>query len=258
MTVWIQEVRKTWAASFTGIRGAMEKGFEKARLARVEIPTRLDLSHVPNYVSYKAALIREKMLLQYGCLALLAVLLMVFATSRFEVAGLEEKLRKKEFILAPGVNDFIPASPQSVPDSYVQHAVSDFVATLGNTNPTNIDERYHDLSTSMSPSLQIPFQIEAESWATKAKRDNISEMITVLDKTIESDDAGNYRAIVRARADSFVANESIGFRNEVIELGLKLVPPEHGRRWYLEITSLSRVNAEAYDSAKTLGGSHEK
>lgn len=239
--------------------GAIEKGFERARLSRVEIATNLDLSMVPNYVAYKAALIREKTLLQHICVGLAFVLVVLFISGRIEVSGLEKRLRLKEYILAPGVNDFIPVAPQSVPDAYVQHAVSDFVATLGNTNPMNIEERFMQLSSVMSPALQVQFNAEAAEWVTKARAENISEMLTVLDKRIESDAEGKYRAVVRTRTDSFVGSESIGYRNEVIEIGLRLVPPDVGRRWFLEITSLSRASAEAFETARGLGGnSHGK
>jgi hypothetical protein len=236
------------------IVGAIEKGFERARLSRVEIATNLDLSMVPNYVAYKAALIREKTMLQYICLGLAITLVVLFIASRVEVSHLETRLRVKEYILAPGVSDFIPVAPQSVPDAYVQHAVSDFVTTLGNTNPTNIEERFRQLSSVMSPALQVQFGAEAAEWVAKARAENISEMLTILDKRIEADSDGRYRVVVRTRTDSFVGSESIGYRNEVVEMGLRLVPPDVGRRWFLEITSLSRASAEAFETSKGLGG----
>lgn len=263
----MNEKLKTWLkgrivdakSAKAALVGAIEKGFERARLSRVEIATNLDLSMVPNYVAYKAALVREKTLLQHVCLGLGIVAMILFIVGRIEVSGLQTRLRLKEYILAPGVNDFIPVAPQSVPDAYVQHAVSDFVATLGNTNPMNIEERFKQLSSVMSPALQVQFNAEAAEWVAKARAENISEMVTVLEKRIEADADGKYRAVVHTRTDSFVGSESIGYRNEVVEMGLRLVPPDVGRRWFLEITSLSRGSAEAFDTAKGLGGgSHGK
>ncbi len=235
--------------------GSIEKGFERAKLSRVSISSNLDLSSVPNYVTYRAALIREKMFLHHACLGLGLVLLVVFVSSRVEVSNLSEKLRNKEYILAPGVSDFIPVAPQSVPDAYIQHAVSDFVATLGSTNPTNIEERYRQLSSMMSPALQVQFNAEAEEWITKVKSENISEMLTVLSKRIEADNHGSYRAVVNARTDAFIGSEAIGYRNEVIEMKLRLIPPDAGKRWYLEITSLTRHSADAAGAARSMGGS---
>ena len=123
----------------------------------------------------------------------------------------------------------------------------------------NIEERFKQLSSAMSPALQVQFNVEASEWIAKARSENISEMVTVLDKRIEADADGKYRATVHTRTDSFVGSESIGYRNEVVEMGLRLVPPDVGRRWFLEITSLSRGSAGAFDTAKSLGGgSHGK
>jgi len=252
---WLDAGLSNAVSAKKALFGAIEKGFERARLSRVEIATNLDLSMVPNYVAYKAALIREKALLQHGCLGLGVIALVFFIAGRVEVSSLENRLRLKEYILAPGVNDFIPVAPQTVPDAYVQHAVSDFVSTLGNTNPMNIEERFKQLTSVMSPALQVQFNVEASEWITKARSENISEMVTILDKRIEADTDGQYRAVVHTRTDSFVGSESIGYRNEVVEMGLRLVPPDVGRRWFLEITSLSRGSADAFETARSLGGS---
>ncbi len=254
LKIMLRNARRRLSTSTSGLIGAIEKGFERARLSKVEIATNLDLSVVPNYVAYKAALIREKMLLQYLCVGVSVIVLCITALWRFEVSSLESKLRVKEYILAPGVTDFIPVSPQTVPDSYVQHAVSDFVATLGNTNPTNIEERFKQLTSLMSPALQIQFGAEAGEWIAKSHAENISEMTTILEKKIESGNDGTYHAVVRVRTDSYVGAESIGYRNEVIDMGLRLTPPDAGKRWFLEMTSLSRTSSDAYDTAKSLGG----
>jgi hypothetical protein len=242
------------AAAGRGLVGSLEKGFQRAKIARVNAAGDLDLSAIPNYVAYKAALVREKLLLQYVCIGLAALLAAVYVTNRLEVSDLSEALRTKEFILAPGVSDFIPVAPRSVPDSYVQHAVSDFVSTLGNTTPTNIEERYAQLASLMSPALQVQFAAEAPEWVAKARAENVSELVTIQDKRIESDDRGRYKATVSTRTETFIAGEAIGYRNEVVEMGLRLVPPDAGRRWYLEITSLTRTSAEAHSAAKNLGG----
>ena len=238
--------------------GAVEKGFAKLAVGRISLHSAVDLGAVPKYVTYRAALIREKLLLQYACLGLAALLVAIFAISRVEVARLSEKLRTKEFILAPGVNDFVPVAPQTVPDAYVTHAVSDIIATLGNTNPVNIEMRYQQLEALMSPSLQIAFHAESQPWVQKARADNISEMTTVLEQKIVTVGDGTYKVTAHTKTEAFVGSESIGFRSEVVELGLHLVAPDVGRRWYLEITSLARSSAEAFTTGERLGGkTHE-
>lgn len=241
--------------------GAMEKGIEAARLVTPPQGSceGVDLRTLPKYICFRAALLREKMMLQYVVLIVLAAFAGHFALSRFEISSLYTKLREKEYILAPGVQDFIPAAPQTVPDRHVVAASMDYVGQLGNLNPTNVDDQYERLAESMTPQLRAKFLSEAREWQAKVKADNLSEVMTVLDKTIESDGKGNFHCVATVRVDSFVNNEHIGYRDEVVEMMLVLVPPEDGKRWYLQIASLLRSNRSAFKVKDQLskGVNHE-
>src|SRR3990167_6520082 len=119
--------------------GPKEKGFEKVTSDPPEIQaTKEHLKHLPKYIVYRAALLREKLILTYLIGGISGLFLIYFVVSRIEVSNLYDQLRVKEYILAPGVLDFTTATPQSVPDSYVNDAVSDFLSTLGNINASNI------------------------------------------------------------------------------------------------------------------------
>lgn len=228
--------------------GAMEKGIEAARLSAPPqgVYEGVDLKVLPKYICYKAAMLREKMTLQYAVAILVAVLAAHFVLTRFEISSLYTALREKEYILAPGVQDFIPAAPQTVPERHVIAAAMDYMGQFGNINPVNIDEQYERLSESMVPQLKAQFLVEAQSWKLKVKADNLSEVMSVLDKTIESDEKGNFRTVANVRTDSFVSNEHIGYRDEVVEMMMSLVPPEDGKRWYLQITSLTRSSRNSF------------
>ena len=238
----------------TKILGPIERGFARSRLAAAKSLDSLKLDELPEHVSYRAALVREKLMMQHLSLILLFLLVAVFIQSRIEIGGLQERLRTKEFILAPGVTDYLPVSPGTVPDSYVQHAVSDFVDAIGNVNPTNIAERYSQIASVMSPALQVQFNSEGSEWIERVLADNISEITTIISKRIEVDPSGHYFATVKTRVETFIGSESIGVRGEVIEMGLKLVPPDLGKRWCLQMTSLSRKSEEAHKVSKSLEG----
>ena len=163
-----------------------------------------------------------------------------------------ERYRLKEYILAPGVMDFTTASPQTVSESYVADAVTDFLSQLGNVNPTNIDEQYESLSRSMSPELQIKFKMEIADWASQVKENGISQLLNVTQKEIKTDEKGNYRITAIGRAEFYSQNNFLGHEDQVIEMQLKLVPPESGRRWYLQITRLGWNKVEAFRAKKSL------
>lgn len=122
----------------------------------------------------------------------------------------------------------------------------DFLGQFGNVNPVNIDDQYRRLSESMTQGLSARFLAEAADWKAKVKGERIAEVMTVLESTIEADGKGAYRALATVRTDSYANNEHLGYRDEVVDMGLKLVPPETGKRWYLQITALTRSSRESF------------
>lgn len=234
---------------------AMDKGIEAAQVATppVGVYQGVDLRILPKYVAFKAAMIKQKMTLQYILAIHLAAFAMNFVLSRYEVHSLETKLREKEYILAPGVMDFTPASPQTVSDSYVINAAMTFLGMLGNVNAANIDEQYKRLASFMSPELAIQFEQEAREWRETVKQENISEILRVTDREVVPSEDGFYKVTAIAQRERYSNSESLGHIDEVVEMKMRLVPPVKGKEWFLEITSLKRGRADGF-SAGTKGG----
>ena len=206
----------------------------------------IDLKGLPKFICYKAALLREKMALK----TLIAILSMLFcihyAVTRLEIASLHKALREKEYILAPGVLDFTTVSPQAVPESYINDAVSDFLSDLGNVSASNIDEQYNSLKRFMSDELKITFDMEMSDWVEQIKREGIAQILSVTDKEITTDDNGNYRVIASVSVSYYAAKHYLGDEKQVIEMTLKLIPPQKSKRWYLQITSLTWSKADTF------------
>ena len=228
--------------------GPMEKGLARAKLCAtpVGVYEGVDLRILPEYICFKAALLKEKMTLKYVCLILAVLWGAQFAISRMEVSKLMTKLREKEYILAPGVVDFTPVPPQSVSDSYVEDAVMDFIGRLGNLNPTNIEEQYEGLKRFMSEQLKVKFDMETASWVEQVKTEGISQIMTVKEKQIVSNEQGAYKATVLSRAEFYTSHEYLGHEDQVVELTLRLAPPKSGQRWFLEIQGLHWGKAESF------------
>lgn len=236
--------------------GAMEKGIEAAKVAKVPdgVYDGVDLKTLPKYICFKAALLRQKATLTVSLLGLGGLFFLYFALSRYEISGLYDRLRTKEYILAPGVLDFTTAAPQTVSDTYVAQAAMEFISQFGNVSPASIDEQYERLGSNMSPELAVRFRAESQDWKTKVKQENISEICAVTSRQIASDERGNYRVVAMVKTSSFVGSESLGAREEVVEMLMHLVPPKDGKRWFLEITSLSKFSKEAYKVQKSMEG----
>lgn len=229
---------------------AMEKGIEAAQVSTPPVGeyNGIDLKILPKFICFKAALLKEKSTLQYILAIHIAAFVTVFGISRCEIHGLEKKLREKEYILAPGVMDFTTASPQTVSDSYVIKAAMNFLLQLGNINSVNVAEQYQRLSESMSLDLRIQFLEEAKSFMELVKTENISEVLKVIDHEVISTEDGNYKVTALAKRERFSSGESLGYEDEVIQMTLRLIPPEKGKEWFLEITSLKRGRAESFKS----------
>ena len=234
--------------------GPKEKGVKKEQ---IETPPQgsyqgIDLKILPKYLCFKAALIKEKMTLKTVIALVLTLFVCHYGTSRMEISSLHHKLREKEYILAPGVLDFTTASLQAVPDSYVNDAVTDFLSDLGNVSANNIDEQYNTLKRFMSNKLKIAFEMETTSWIEQVKTEGISQILTVIDKEIKADNDENYKVVATARAEFYASQQYLGHEDQVIEMTMKLSPPEKGRRWYLELTSLSWGKAETFKTKNNL------
>ena len=152
--------------------GAAEKGIEAAKLKTPPLGEYegFDLKKLPKYICYKAAYLKTQMTLQYMLAAIVVVFAAYAVIREYSFLKFMERYRLKEYILAPGVMDFTAASPQTVSESYVNDAVTDFLSQLGNVNPTNIDEQYEALSKSMSPDLQIKFKMDIADWVNQYGR----------------------------------------------------------------------------------------
>lgn len=246
----------TATALQTHIIGPMEKGFEVARLQTppAHIADGVDLRVLPKYICYRAALLREKLSLQYA-LALVSVgFVALFLTSRIEVSRLNSKLREKEYILAPGVLDFTPVSPQSVPDSHIKNAAMEFLQAFGTFTAVNIVEQYARLAESMGPELRVQFEAESSAWVARVKNEGIAQILSITEKEIRTNGDGYYQITAVGKKDTFVNNEHLGSTDVVIEMVLKLVPPRAGKRWYLEIAKLTSQDANAFRVKSGLSG----
>lgn len=239
---------------------AMDKGIEAAEVSAppVGVYKGVDLRILPKYVAFKAAMIKQRMTLQYILAIHLGAFALHFILARVEIHNLESKLREKEYILAPGVMDFTTASPQSVSDTYVVNAAMSFVGMLGNINASNIDEQYKRLSTFMSPELGIQFEEEAREWRETVKAENISEILRITDREVIASEEGFYKVTVMAQRERYSNGESLGHVDEIIDMTMKLVPPVKGKEWYLEISSLKRGRVDGFKPNSKGGVKNDK
>ena len=222
---------------------AIDKGVKAAEMTRppAGVYGDIDLRVIPKFVSYKAALLREKVGLQYllGITGLLWVATFLIQSNRIDYW--QSRYREKEFILVPSnIVGYTPAVPQSVPQSYVGNAVNFFIEILGNTTPTNIQEHYERFASYMSSELKAQFLAETASWRDTAKNEGIYEQIEITQKDWRNDGKGNFDVNVTLKRDRRVNSDFMGSTQEQIKMRLQLVPPQNEREWIFEIKEFSR------------------
>ena len=223
--------------SISQMLGPIEKGFKKAKLEQPPDTQYegVDLSILPKYICYKAALIKEKSNLQFILFFTSMLFLFVFFKMGIDISSLHNRLRLKEYILAPGVVDFTTVSPQSVTDEYVENVVEDYALDFGNINANNVTKRFDILSSFMSRKQKLKFDIDSKDWIEQVKEENISQLFTIIEKEIQTDEIGNFKCKVMGRVDLYSDDSFLGNENLLIQMTLKLAPPRDGQRWKLEI-----------------------
>ncbi len=146
---------------------AIDKGVKAAELTRppAGVYGDVDLRVIPQYISYKAAILREKIGMQY-LLALCGFLwVATFLIQGNRIDYWQSKYREKEFILVPSsIVGHTPAVPQSVPKEYVGNAAIYFVELLGNTTPSDVESHYDRFSQYMTSELRGKFLSETARW----------------------------------------------------------------------------------------------
>ena len=90
----------------------------------------------------------------------------------------------------------------------------------------------------MSDPLKIQFEADARDWISQVKAEDLAQIFKIKSKEVASNQQGLYAITAFARADFYADGQSLGYENQVVEMKLKLVPPERGIRWYLQIIEI--------------------
>ncbi|MFK7823634.1 MAG: TraE/TraK family type IV conjugative transfer system protein [Oligoflexales bacterium] len=207
---------------------------------------------LPKYISYRAALLREKLVLSYMIGVLSILFISYFSISRIEISQLYNDLRSKEYILAPGVQSFTAATPKNVPDSYIEDAANDFLSSLGNVNASTIEDQYQGLVRFMSRELRVKFEADSREWIQQTRSEDLAQIFKIKKKEISTDGSGSFHILAYATAQFYSSGKSLGNEDQVVEMTLKLVPPNQSKRWYLEITKLSWTKLDDFRKRKNL------
>lgn len=221
--------------------GIKQKGIEGVKVMTPDLKN-INFEKLPRYISYKSALLKQKIALEYFLIAVVIILGSAYLSERSNNASLVAKLREKEYIVLP---DFITVSPQSVSEEVINLAISDFISHLGNVNALDIEDNFIHIKKMMTPELRKEFDLQSAEVIEKFKTENITEKLSCPKKELLSAN-GVYQVTAFCKKETYANYEFIGSQEEVIQIKLKLIPPNKVKRWVLEATDLSRSTMQAY------------
>jgi hypothetical protein len=223
--------------------GPMKKGIGAAKLhtPEVGIYEGHDLRVLPEFICYKAALMKEKVVWQNVTLVVGSMLILVMLFSGGTISSLNERLRLKEYISLP---DFVAVSPQSISDEEVQGFVDDFISKLGNYNASNVERNYEKISLVMSNELRMKFELESSDLISWVKEEKITETLTCK-RTEIVEVNGIYKIVSSCLKETYVNREFLGVKSQIVEMEVRLLPPKKGAK-PLQVIELQKITPEAF------------
>ena len=74
----------------------------------------------------------------------------------------------------------------------------------------------------------------------------------IKSKEIVSNQQGQYGVTAFVKANFYADGQYLGNEDQVVEMTLKLVPPEQGKRWYLQITQINWSKLDKFKKRETV------
>lgn len=172
--------------------------------------------------------------------------------------GALEHALNKEFLIVPGVVDFMRVRPGIIPENVVFYFAEFMADQVGTFTYANIGERYKRASEFMSPALRESFLMEYHKKEKDYKELAVTEIFSpqpVSKFEQLKDDAGNpyYLVHIRGTLDRYSNDQKIASEEEIFTLRFRTTRIVADKPWFFELTSLERQSSEEFarsESAK--------
>ncbi len=222
---------------------AIDKGVKAAELTKppAGVYGDVDLRVLPQFISFKAATLREKLNLQYVILLGVFAWAATFLIQNNRIDYWQTKYREKEFILVPSkIVGHTPAVPQTVPKEYVKDAFDYFIQMQGTTTPSGIRNQLENFASYMEKGLSSKYLAQVDEWITLCEKKGIYEQVEITKLDFEYNKNGVFKAEILLRRDRRENSDFLGTAMEKIEMTMTVQPPKPGQAWAFEITDFSK------------------
>lgn len=222
---------------------AIDKGVKAAELTKppAGVYGDVDLRVLPQFVSFKASSLRQKLNLQYIIAIVVFSWVASFLIQNNRIDYWQTKYREKEFILVPSkIVGHTPAVPQTVPKEYVEDALNYFVQLQGTTTPSGIRNQLESFASYMRPKLSSKYLAEVDEWIDLSEKKGLYEQVEITKKTFNYNKSGVFKAEILLRRDRRENADFLGTAMEKVKITMNVQQPKEGQAWAFQITEFSK------------------
>lgn len=206
---------------------------------------------IPPFLSSNAVLNDRLRVAKLFSIGVATVCISLVGLQEWRFKGALEHALNKEFLIVPGVVDFMRVRPGMIPENVVFFFAEFMADQVGTFTYSNVGERYKRAAEFMSPALRESFLMELRKKEKDYRELAVTEIFSpfpVSKFEQLKDEAGNPYYLVHLRGNlvRFSNDQKIATEEEILTLKFKTTRIVPDKPWFFELTSLTRQTSEEF------------
>jgi len=235
----------------SSIKGALCR-IARWRSAKVEKDnSKMSSDFLPPFLAAKAVYNDRLRMAKAFSVGVVLVSAGIVTLQELRFRGSLERALNKEFLIVPGVVDFMKVRPNLVPDNVVFYFAEYISEQIGTFSFQNVEDKYPRIAEFMTPQLREMFLAEMRKNLKLYREVAVSEIFNP--KPAEGfkqvkDSAGNpyYHVDIHGIVDKYSNDQKIDSRSEVVSLEFRTTRILPDKPWFFEVTSIRRLTFEEF------------
>ena len=155
---------------------------------------------IKRWTDLHIALFEQRILLLIGATVAVGIAI----SDRVAITNLEQKLREKEYILAPGVTDFAKVVPGVIAPQYVREFATSIATTLGSFSAKDVERKYQEVEKYLASDFRITFREKTKKDLALFATNDVAETFSVTSCDVREAEGG-FTATVFGTQTRFIA-----------------------------------------------------
>jgi hypothetical protein len=235
------------------IRASITEGFVKSLRWRKERKEKssAQVANLPPFLAAKAVYNDRLRISKVFCVGVVLLCGSIVTLQELRFRGALESALTKEFLIVPGVVDFMRVRPGIVPENVVFYFAEFIAEQIGTFSFQTVEDKYARVSEFMTPQLRETFLAEMRKNMKLYKEVSVTEIFNPRPATKfkqMKDEGGNpyYLINIEGTLERFSNDQRIEARNEVISLSFRTTRILPDKPWFFELTSIKRQEPEEF------------